>query len=153
MKAYYYFLFRIYRYYKDKQNENELQAIFSVITVSTLIASLTIFFFHGLLNYLGILPMYSNKFYMILFMIIVGFINYFFFIRDKNFLNYDFQKDKKGGFYIIVYIILLGILLFVLSNINREKIFEERKKNPQTEQTQKTASLQSEIENWFKEKF
>ncbi|WP_277115528.1 hypothetical protein [Chryseobacterium sp.] len=153
MKAYYYFLFRIYRYYKDKQNENELQAIFSVITVSTLIASLTIFFFHGLLNYLGILPMYSNKFYMILFMIIVGFINYFFFIRDKNFLNHDFQKDKKGGFYIIVYIILLGILLFVLSNINREKIFEERKKNPQTEQTQKPASLQSEIENWFKEKF
>lgn len=153
MKAYYYFLFRIYRYYKDKQNENELQAIFSVITVSTLIASLTIFFFHGSLNYLGILPMYSNKFYMILFMIIVGFINYYFFIRDKNFLNYDFQKDKKGGVYIILYIILLGILLFVLSNINREKIFEERKKNPQTEQTQKPASLQSEIENWFKEKF
>lgn len=153
MKAYYYFLFRIYRYYKDKQNENELQALFSVITVSTLIVSLTIFFFHGSLNYLGLLPIYSNKFYMILFMVIVGCINYYFFIRDKNFLNYNFQKDKKGGVYIITYIILLGVSLIILSNINRKKIFEERSKNPQTEQTKKPASLQSEIENWFKEKF
>lgn len=90
---------------------------------------------------------------MILFMIIVGFINYYFFIRDKNFLNYDFKKDTKGGAYIVIYIILLSISLIVLSIINREKIFEETRKNPQTEQTKKPTSLQSEIENWFKEKF
>ncbi|MDN3694663.1 hypothetical protein QWZ06_21520 [Chryseobacterium tructae] len=147
MKAYYYLLFRIYRYYKDKQNENDFQAIFSAFAISTLIISLVLFFFHGLLNYFDLLPMYPNKFYMILFMVIIGFINYYFFVKDKRFLEYGFQKDKKGGVYIIITLIFLGISLLILSNVNREKIFG-KKRNPLIEQRE-SSSLEGKIRRWF----
>lgn len=153
MKAYYYFLFRIYRYYKDKQNENEFQALFSATAVSTVIIYFVLLFAYGILNYFDFIPMINNKIYVIPFILIIGAINHYLFVKEKKFLRFDFHKDRKGGVYIITFIIVLSASFIIIANINREKIFKERRKNPQTEQTKKPASLQSEIENWFKEKF
>lgn len=152
MKAYYYFLFRIYRYYKDKRNESEFEALFSVMAVSSVILSFHLIGIYIITNYFDLVFIITNKLYMILFMVIMGCINYYFFVRDKKFLNFDFQKDKKGGIFIITYIIFLGISLIILSNINREKIFEERRRNPQIEKTETRKSLIGDIIKWFEDK-
>ncbi|REC61488.1 hypothetical protein DRF65_14950 [Chryseobacterium pennae] len=151
MKAYYYFLFRIYRYYKDKRNEGEFEALFSVAAVSSVILSFHLIGVYIITNYFDLVSVITNKVYMILFMIIVGCVNYYFFVRDKKFLNYGFQKDRKGGIYIIIYIFFLGISLIIVSNINREKIFEERRKNPTIENTGNRKSLIGDIVKWFEE--
>ncbi|WP_123947359.1 hypothetical protein [Chryseobacterium pennae] len=90
---------------------------------------------------------------MILFMVIIGFINYYFFVKDKRFLKYGFQKDRKGGIYIIIIFIFLGISLLILSNVNREKIFKERRENPSIEQIERRPSLEGKIRKWFEETF
>lgn len=153
MKAYYYLLFRIYKYYKDKQNENEFQALFSATIVSTVLASFVILFFYGLANYFNLLPMYPNKFYAIMFFILIGLINYYFFVRKKKFLNFDFHKDKKGGIYIVTFIIVLSTSFIILANINREKIFKERNKDLQIRETEKRPSLEGKIRKWLEENF
>jgi len=48
-KAYYHLLFRIYRYYKDKQNENEFEALFSATAVSTTLISINVITIIGLI--------------------------------------------------------------------------------------------------------
>lgn len=149
MKGYYYFLFRVYKLYKDKMNETDFQALFSTIAVSSVILSFHLIGAYVVLNYFDFVPIVTNKFYMILFMVIVGCVNYFFFIRKKKFLNYGFQKDRKGGIYIVIYIIFLCISLLILANINRTKIFEERRKNPPVEEVEKKPSLEGEIRKWF----
>lgn len=136
MKVYYYFLFRIYRYYIDKQNENEFQAVFSATAVSTVIIYFVLLFIYGSANYFDLLPMIKNKMYVIPIMIVIGIINYYYFVKQKKFLNYNFQKDRKGGRYIIIFIIFLGISFITLANINRKKIFEERRRNPLIEQVE-----------------
>lgn len=148
MKAYYYFLFRIYKYFKDKRNESEFEALFSVIIVSSLILSFHLIGVYIIANYFNLVTVVTNKLYMVLFMVITGFINYYFFIRDEKFLNYGFQKDKKGGVYIIIYMIFLGISLIIISNINRKKIFEERRRNLSIEQIEPGKSLIGDIVKW-----
>lgn len=151
MKVYYYLLFRVYRYYKDNQNENDFQALFSVTAVSSVILSFHLIGAYIITNYFDLVPIVTNKFYMILFMVVIGWGNYYFFIKKKEFLNYGFQKDRKGGIYIIIYISSLVALLLILSNINRKKIFEEKKKSPPIEQIEKRPSLEGKIRKWFEE--
>ena len=153
MKAYYYLLFWIYRYYKDKQNENEFEAIFSATSVSTVLVGFVLLFFHGLANYFNLLPMYPNKFYAIMFFIFIGLINYYFVVRKKKFLSFNFHKDRKGGIYIITFIIALSVSFIILANINREKIFKERRENPSIEQIERRPSLEGKIRKWFEETF
>lgn len=151
MKAYYYFLFRIYKYYKDKPNKSEFEVLFSTTVVSSVILSFHLIGVYIIINYFDLVVVVTNKVYMILFMLIVGCFNYYFFIRQKNFLNYGFQKDKRGGIYIAIYIIFLGFFLLIVSNINREKIFEERRRNPTLEKTEKRKSLIGDIIKWFED--
>jgi len=151
MKAYCYFLFRVYKFYTDKIGESENQALFSANAVSTIIIFFIVLSIYGLANYFSIIPMFKNKMYVIPFMIAIGIINYFFFVRSKKFLSYDFQKDRHGGWLIVVFIVVLGGAFITLSNVNRKKVFEERKKKPQIEQTEKRESLEGKIRKWFNE--
>lgn len=147
MKAYYYFLFRIYRLYKDKNKESDAQALFSATAVSTVIVSFILLFLHGIANYFDLLPMFTNKYSAAFFMIVIGLINHYLFVRGKKFLNCGFQKDKKGGFLIVILILALGILFIVFANINRERIFKERADKVSNESRKE--SLEGKIRKWF----
>lgn len=147
MKTYYYFLFRIYRYYKDKQGESDFQALFAATAVSTVVLSFHLIALYIVANYFGLLPIVTNKLIMVLFMVTIGCINHYCFVRERNFLNYDFQKDIKGGFLIVAYIILSLILVLILAQFNREKIFKEEAGKISNEPRKE--SLEGKIRKWF----
>lgn len=132
MRAYYYLLFRLYSALSEPKKQNDEKTIlYLIVSTSTFLVCflmLTIilyvdFYFFKIVNEL--LP---NKFSVITFMIIIGFLNYWFFIKPKKFLNYNFKADKKGGYAIIGFIVLLALMFVLIANKNREKIFKEREK-------------------------
>ncbi len=147
MKAYYYLLFRIYRLYKDKNKESDNQALYSSTAVSTTILCFNLITIYLLVNYFGLIPIVTNKLIMVLFMVTVGCINHYFFVRERKFLNCDFQKDRKGGFLIVAYIIFTLILVLIVGQYNREKIFQERAGKISTEPRKE--SLEGKIRKWF----
>lgn len=138
MKAYHYLLFRIYMFYKDtmKEGSNLLLTTSFVSTVMISINLITIYFYF---NYKDLLSAIPNKYYIIGFMILIWGINYFFIIKKEDFLKRNFNKDKKEGTLVIVYIILTAFFAIVAANYNREKIFEQRK-NDQKELNKHTGS-------------
>ncbi|MEJ5106546.1 hypothetical protein [Chryseobacterium sp. MYb328] len=151
MKAYYYFLFRIYRYYKDKQNENEFQALFSATAVSTTIISINVITIIGLISFFYNIQLIASTKYIVISMLLIGILNHLLFVRTKRFLQYNFQKDKNGGVLIITYLIISAFLTFIVGHYNRAKIFEERRKNPTIENTGNRKSLIGDIVKWFEE--
>jgi hypothetical protein len=147
MKRYYYFLYRIYWFYKDKQNETEGQALFSATAVSTVILSFLIFSFYGIANYLGLKPFFTEKSTTIIFVIFVGFVNYFFFIRGKKFLNFNFEKDVRGGFLIVLFLFFVATFFLIVANLNRTRIFKEGKGVISNEPRRE--SLEGTIRKWL----
>jgi K+ transporter len=69
-----------------------------------------------------------NKYFIFSYILIISLLNYFLFIKDRKFLNYNFKNDKKGGYVIILYVVILALILIFFANKNREKIFTEREK-------------------------
>lgn len=147
MKVYYYFLFRIYRLYKDKNKESDAQALFSATAVSTTTLSINVFSFYGVLDYFDFVPTLENKYITILIMLIFGWINHYFFVRERKFLNYGFQKDIKGGFLIVAYLILSVFFAVTEAQFNREKIFKENV--GQIFNETRKESLEGKIRKWF----
>lgn len=147
MKAYNYFLFRIYKYYTDKENESEKMALFSVTAVSTVMISFVFLILHGVLNYFDLVQSVTNNLLIILFVLIVGVLNYYFFVKNKKFLEYGFLKDKRGGLLVISFILTLGIFFLVLANYNRAKIFEQNV-NVVSKESQKE-SLEAKVKRYF----
>lgn len=147
MKAYYYLLFRIYRLYKDKNKESDAQALFSTTAVSTTIISINLFSLYGVLDYFDIVCTLENKYYTILIMLIIGCINHYFFVKEREFLNYSFKKDKKGGFLIFAYFIFSALFAFTEAQFNRERIFNERPGEISNEPRKE--SLEGKIRKWF----
>jgi len=147
MKTYYYFLFRIYVLYKDKMKESNNLALFSTTAVSTLILSLNLITLYFVANYFGLMPIVTNKLYMVLFMFTVGCINHYFFVRERKFLNCDFHKDRKGGFLVVAYITFAFALVIIIGQYNREKIFNEHKGEISNEPRKE--SLEGKIRKWF----
>ena len=147
MKAYYYFLYRIYWMYKNKNKESDIQALYSATAVSTTIISINLVSLYGIADYFDVVAALENKYYVMFIMVIIGCINHYFFVREKKFLNCDFQKDKKGGVLIVAYLFALGILFTTLANINREKIFKERA--GKILNAPRKESLEGKIRKWF----
>lgn len=147
MKAYYYFLFRIYRLYKDKNRESDTQAIFSVTALSTVLLSFIFLFLYGVTSYFGLIPIVTNKSIIILFTVIVGCINYYLFVRGKKFMYFGFEKDKRGGFLIISFITMLAVLFITFANFNRDRVFRENAGKISNEPRKE--SLEGKIRKWF----
>ncbi len=131
MRAYYYLLFRIFKYYTEKGKESDKVAIIRAVLSTSLLIYFTIYtiliyfdnYFFEISNI--ILP---NKGLILLYLFLLGFLNYWFFIKDRKFLNYNFKSDKKGGYAIIGFIIFLALSFVFIAIKNREKIFNERAK-------------------------
>ena len=123
MKYYNYLLFRIYSSLSDPRKEYDVKSInILLINTSTLIIWLfcfTIFlgincFFNDFLN--CIIP---NSKIIIVYLIIIAFLNYWFFIRDAKFLKYNFKEDKKSGFITVLVLLLIFTALIILVGVNR----------------------------------
>lgn len=129
MKAYNYFLFRIYMFYKDTIKEKNA-LIYSTAIVSSLLVNLNLMNIYYLFNYNDLSPSIPNKYYVIIFFVVSLLINYCLFVRRKFFLNQNFQKDKKGGFIIVAIVILTALFFIIIANLNREKIANQKKNAP-----------------------
>ncbi len=133
MKFYHYLLFRVFTSLNDPIKKNDAMTINVLLTnVSTLIIW---FIIYTLLLYIDnycftitekILPNKTGLIFLVLF---IGFLNYMFFIKPKKFLNYGFKTDKKGGFTIVGFLIIVVICFVLVTNKSRDKIFKEREKH------------------------
>ncbi|MDR2840288.1 MAG: hypothetical protein LBV75_03330 [Paludibacter sp.] len=149
MKTYYYFLFRIYKYYKDKENDTEWQALFGVTAVSSTVIGFLIMSFYAVLTYFDVIPMFFTEYNILILAVLIMLLNYRLFIKNKKFLNFGFIKSKKGTITITLVIIAIGIQFVIIANLNRQKIFSNRKAKYSTEQPIKQNSLESKLRDWW----
>ena len=129
MKAYYYLLFRIYSiltvsYKNEYKTINYLLTSTSTLIVYfTIVTVISIIDFYVINFYNTLIP---NSISVVTYMIVIGIISYFFIIKKKKFLKYNFKNDRRGGYLICVYLIFIAILLLFFANKNRERIIKEK---------------------------
>lgn len=129
-------------FYKKYEKRNLL---FSTSFVTALLISINLMTIYFLLEYLQVLPSVANKYYIVAFMILVWGINYYGIVKKGNFLTYNFKEDKKGGYAVVLIMIVTFLLAVSVGNLNREKIFEEKAKS----NGPKKESLEGKIREWF----
>lgn len=126
MKAYYYFLYRVYWHYRDSPKKGHERALITTSFVSSLILYVILVTIFGLLYFFqkNQAPSFlsNDKLKTIFIMLIIYVINYFLFIKPMRFLKQNLRKDKKGGFLILLFFIILGFLFVIEANKNRDKI-------------------------------
>ena len=123
MRIYQYLLFRIYMFYKDSKFEKGDYTI-STSIVSTVLISINLITIYFLLEYNEILILKLNKGIIISFIVLVWVLNYFLIVKKEKFLEFNFTKDKKGGYLIVAFILLTAFASITVANYNRGKIFE-----------------------------
>ncbi|MFK7049806.1 hypothetical protein FLACOL_00455 [Flavobacterium columnare] len=132
MKAYYYFLFRLYNTLSDPRKKNDEKTIIYLTTsTSTFLIYYVLYILFAYFNFYFIRildKIVTGKPSVIILMVIIGVLNYFFFVKNKKYLKYGFNADKKGGYAIIGFIVLLAMSFVFIANKNRDKIFKEREK-------------------------
>lgn len=150
MKIYNYLLFRIYRFYTDVMKEKEIPLVY-VTTVSTLFIGFNLYTISSYLVFKDIIhEIISSKSRVIVCLVVILFLNYVLFIKSKRFLSYNFKKDFKGGISVVFYMLFTAIIFIWVANLNRAKIFEQRRKEPLKEHTQRRPSLEGKIREWLK---
>jgi len=123
MKAYNYLLFRIYTYYRDNgKNETDNFLVFSTACVVTLLCVFNIMWIYILCLLLDFFPNYSNKFYFFAVIFLIFILLYTFNIKHKKFLNYNFKKDRIGGFAVVSVFFFTGLMFFIVGTIYRNKV-------------------------------
>lgn len=122
MKAYNYLLFRIYTYYRDNgKNETEDLLVFSTACVVTLLTVINILWIYFLCLLLDFFPHFINKFYLGVIFLIFIFL-YIYNIKNKKFLNYNFEKERIGGLAVVGVFFLTGLIAFIVGTIYRSKV-------------------------------
>ena len=126
----------------------------TVTSLSTLFLSFNVFTIYSFLIYRGLFKdIIPGKYYVLIPMGIIWVLNYFIFVREKPFLEYNFKKDVKGGILIILYILLTAVSSITVANYSREKIFKQQKEHPVTEQVKQRPSLEGKIRKWWRDNF
>lgn len=126
MNAYYYFLYRIYRFYTDIIKEKQIP-LFYTSCVSAIIVYLNFYTLYTCLIYKNFFKdIIPNKYYVIIPMVIILAVNYFVFVKNKLFLDCNFTKDRRGGILIILYLVISVGLFVTVANLNRGKIISEK---------------------------
>ena len=153
MRAYYYFLFRVYKFYTDRMKENDIPLIY-VASISTLLIFFNVFTVYSWLIYSDyfndIIP---SKYYILIPIAIIWLLNYFVFVRREFFLECNFTKDIKGGLLIILYMVITAASFIIVANYNREKLLKHQQEHPVTEQVKQRPSLEGKIKKWWKDTF
>lgn len=155
MRVLYYLMFRIYRYAIDRGIERDIPFFYASLA-ATVLVGINLYTIYFLLNYSNLVRDFlPNKFYVLIPMLILWSIIYFGIARPKRFLNYDFEKTRKGGLAVVGYIVLTALTFILVANLNRARLAEERLANPvKTEEVkEKKPSLEGKIRKWFKENF
>jgi len=111
-------------FYKDTLKEKYFIS-FSVVTVSTVVISIGLYTIYLYLDFIEIVPMFSNKFYVIPIMLSLGVFNFYFFIKPMKFLELNFKKDTKGGILVILFLLFITLTYVLVANKNRLKINKE----------------------------
>jgi hypothetical protein len=124
MRAYYYLLYRIYRFYSVKMNESDIPLIY-VSAISTVLIGCNLFTIYSGLYLLGYVSLVSLKVFIIT-LGVLWLLNHFFFVKGKQFLKYAFDTNIRGSVLIFGYIVLTIMIFILLANKNRERIFSER---------------------------
>jgi hypothetical protein len=124
MKPYDYLLFRIYRFYTDKMEEREIPLFYTSVASSVLVV-FNLLAIHSLLKYFELIPTVNKYFILIIAFLLWG-INNFLIVKKKRFLERKFIKNIKGGWLVIIYIVLTAVFSIIIANYNRNKIFKGR---------------------------
>ncbi len=106
-------------FYAKREKHNNL---LSTSFLSTVFVSLNLIAVFLTINYLGLVQI-VNPIIIASSMILLWAFNYYLIIRKKAFLNQDFKEDKKGGILVCYYIIFSFLLVFIVAQLNRERIF------------------------------
>ena len=147
-QAYCYFLYCIYRYYKVKRNESDLEAIVGVVAVSTLFLFFNFGTLQTLLVLCGLIQDITNIIYAILIMLLLGVFNYYFFIKDKSFLKCIHTRSKRKNFWVLVYMFTTVVLAIGSAYMNRQKVYSER---PPLPEHLRKESLEGRIRDWIRD--
>lgn len=100
MRVLSYLMFRIYRFGTDRGIARDIP-FYYVSLVVTLLVGFNLYTIYFLLNYFSlvrdIIEILPNKYYVLIPMCVLWSIIYFGIARPKRFLNYNFEKTRKGG--------------------------------------------------------
>ncbi len=129
-------------FYKDTLKE-KYSISFSVLTVSTVVVFIGLYTIYLYLGFIEIVPMFSNKFYVIPIMLSLGFFNFYFFIKPMEFLELNFKKDTKGGILVILFLLFITLTYVLAANKNRLKIIKEVSFKVEIENVKTTPSDQT----------
>jgi hypothetical protein len=132
-------------FYKDSKYESGNYTI-STSIVSTALISINLITICFLLEYNEIIVLKLNKVMIVAFMILVWALNYFLIVKKERFLEFNFTKDKKGGYLIVSFILLTAFASITVANYNREKIF---KKQYRTEIENKITAANSHLQTLY----
>jgi hypothetical protein len=130
MKIYYYFLYRIYWFFRDYIKEGHKMSLISTSILSTIFLYFALYSIFLALWFfkLSIFVDFGNyyKFWILLIGMFIWVFNYYFLIKPRNFLRMNFNKDLLGAFLILLSIISLGAVFLTGANKNREKIIKQK---------------------------
>jgi len=121
MRLYLYLHYRIFRFYKDVMNENQVPLFYTNTSVTTLLWG-NLFTVDCLLSYLDINTFITSVPQVIVSFLSIWILNYLFIVRKKIFLNFQFKKNKLGGYAIIFYFILTFVSFLIIATLNRAKL-------------------------------
>lgn len=157
MRLLYYLMFRISRFYTDRGIERDIPFFYMSVAVTILIG-INIYSVYVYLVYIDlakdVTEYFPNKFYPLIPMAVLWSIIYFGIVKPKRFLNYNFEKTKKGGFAVVGYMVVTAMTFILVANMNRARLAEERLSNHvKTEEVQKKPSLERKVREWFRENF
>ena len=138
--------------YKDSKYESG-NYLLSTSLAATALIGINLMSAIFMLEYFDIIKVFNSKYSVLVFMFIVWFVNYYFFIKDGKFLQYNFKKDRKGGILIVLYLVFTVISTVYVVKINRENRRRIRNKLPKIEHKQRKPSLEEDVRKWFEENF
>lgn len=104
--------------------------LFYVTAVSTVLIFINLFTILGLLDHFDIITFSINKYTSAISLVVIGLINYFLFVRQKQFLNYNFERSRKGDVWVIMYFILTIMIFIAIAKQHRMKVLKDRAVRP-----------------------
>nr|WP_294937965.1 hypothetical protein [uncultured Flavobacterium sp.] len=130
MKIYNYLLFRLYTTLSKNKQYSEGVIDYLATIISTLYIYILFYTFWAIVNFY-FLPSIDernfNKAIIAISILLITYLNYYFFIKEKKFLNQNFKEDKTGGYSILGLLIFSFIIFIIVANKNRERITNQNK--------------------------